>query len=72
MFLSRVLLPVGVVTLLSLLAGWLVRNAMETGWLRLFCVTAVTLSVQAAVIWLVGLTRGERESILKRLNLKKA
>ena len=72
MFLSRVLLPVGVVTLLSLLAGWLVRSAMETGWLRLFCVTAVTLSVQAAVIWLVGLTRGERESILKRLNLKKA
>ena len=45
---------------------------METGWLRLFCVTAVTLSVQAAVIWLAGLTPGERESILKRLKLKKA
>ena len=63
-FVVKVLVPVAVVALGSTLAGLLLRSRMESGWLRLICVTAVTLTVQGALILSIGMTRSERDTVL--------
>lgn len=71
-FVTRTLLPVLGVAVLSLAAAWLVRDLMHEGWLRLVCVTAVSLAVQSAAMLSFGMTRSERDTILTKLHLKRA
>ena len=66
-FLVGAVLPVSLVAGLSLSGGWLVRNALSPGWIRLFCVTAATLAIQSIVIISLGLTRSERQTILSKI-----
>ena len=62
---SQALLPMLVVALIPLAAALGVRSLMPEGWARLVCVTLTSVLVQAAAIWLLGLTRSEKDTLLR-------
>ena len=66
----KALLPMLVVALIPLAAALGVRSLMPQGWLRLVCVTLTSVAVQAASIWLFGLTGSEKETILRTVSEK--
>lgn len=66
-FLTKVVLPVLGVLLAALLAGYGVKACMQESFVRVLCVTVTCLIVQAAAIFAIGLTPGERETIRTRL-----
>ena len=66
-FLVKVILPVLIVTALTMLSGWLVRATMETGFVRLILVTLTCLLIQSITIFLFGLTHSERKTLTGRL-----
>ncbi|MGN1215927.1 MAG: hypothetical protein ACI4TJ_06750, partial [Candidatus Cryptobacteroides sp.] len=69
LFLKRVFLPMLVVTSLSSLSGFLVRELMGPSFLRLVAVSAVSAVVFAGAMFVFGMTTDERR-ILVRFILK--
>jgi len=69
-FLTKVIVPVLAVAALTIGAGLLVRNCFEEGPLRLICVTAACFVVQAAAVFTIGMTAGERTSVLRAVRAK--
>ena len=59
------LLPMLVVTLIPLAAALGVRQLMPEGWLRLLCVGLTSVGVLALTAWGLGMTRSERETVLR-------
>ena len=59
------LIPMLVVTLVPLAAALGVRHLMPEGWLRLICVTLTSTVLLGLTAWGLGMTRSERETVLR-------
>ncbi len=69
-FLKKTVLPVLVTSAIALCAGWLVRSTMEPGWIRLLCVGATCVCVQALAVWFLGMTGSERNTLVRAARKK--
>ena len=63
----HVLLPMLTVSLIALAASLAVRSLMPEGWLRLICVTLTSVLTLAAAIWFLGMTAGEKETVVRHI-----
>lgn len=68
LFIGSVLLPMLVVTVLSVLAGFLIRNMMSSSFLRLVLVSGGSAVAFAVAMLLFGLNTSERRKLLSALN----
>lgn len=67
MFIKEVLLPVSLVTIAAVIAPLIVLHYIEAGWLRLISVLLVSTVSCVLFIYLIGLKRYERDSLMKTL-----
>lgn len=64
-FFARIVFPVLATSSIAFLAGWFVQGLMQQGWLRFLCVGATCVLVQALSIWTIGMTVGERQTVVR-------
>ncbi|MFA5688370.1 MAG: hypothetical protein WC959_04390 [Kiritimatiellales bacterium] len=72
-WIRRVALPVGLLSICALAAGWGVMWSMDEGFYRLCFTTAATGICSAALGWVLVLTRAEREfvrNLVKKMILR--
>lgn len=63
-YIHEVLLPIGMVSVLSLIPGLFIQHSLEQGWLRLIITTALSVAVIAATAFSLGLSQAERAFII--------
>lgn len=63
-YIHEVILPIGMVSVLSLIPGLYILHSLEQGWLRLIITTALSVAVIATTAFSLGLSQAERAFII--------
>lgn len=63
-YIHEVILPIGMVSVLSLIPGLYILHSLEQGWLRLIITTALSVAVIATTAFSLGLSQVERAFII--------
>ena len=61
---KRVYIPTIIVTLISIIAPYVITDLMSEGWLRLLILTSITEIVLILSVLIVGMTQCERQTII--------
>lgn len=72
-YLRKVLVPIVIVFILSLIVVWPIKQFFEDGWLRFFITFAVSCTWTAVCAFFVGLNSSEKEiliGMIKKINTK--
>lgn len=69
-FARETLLPISVVTVLSLPVPYLLRNTIEGFWWNFLTVGIVALFITATLIWFIGISLKERKIIIGMIAIK--
>ena len=62
---KKVYIPIGIVTILSILCPLVINHVMEQGWARLIVLLISSELVLAVIIYLIALTSFERDSFIR-------
>lgn len=66
-YINQVLLPILIVTLLSIIPPLFLHSVMDESIIRFICVVFVSLLSTCLFVWLLGMKKGEREVISKAI-----
>ena len=66
----RALIPMFLVTCIPVCLSFPIHHAMPEGWMRLICVTLTSVVVEIPAIYLLGMTRSERETVVRVIRRK--